>query len=203
MPIPCPKYNPAQQDGEDYKAKEVKKAESNCIVVAQLLENQILSYLARRHNLEHNLHAIVHRRDPREELDHWIGVISCVCKAPCSKVKEGDAQISNQNCHILIVSHRTDWEAKKAARRCNPTKREHVCEKIRGSPLLKLEAVEGDECEQDWVDPDTGETLSKDGQVIRVHGVHMIWDLSLKNWIILRYLHDLAKKQVDQLVTGD
>ena len=43
MPIPCPKYNPTQQDGEDYKAKEVKKAESNCIVVAQLLKNQILS----------------------------------------------------------------------------------------------------------------------------------------------------------------
>ena len=174
VPIPSPKYNPTQQDGEDYKAKKVKKAESNCIVVAQLLKNQILSYLACRHNLEHNLHAIVHRGDPREELDHWIGVISCVCKAPCSKIKESDAQISNQNCHILIVSHRADCDAKKAARRCNSTKREHVCEKIRGSQLLKLEAVKGDKCEQDRVDPDAGETLCKYGQVIRVHGVHVI-----------------------------
>ena len=130
MPILCPKYNPAQQDGEDYKGKEVKKAKCNCIVVAQLLKNQILSYLASRHNLEHNLHAIVHRRNPREELDHWIGVITCVCKAPCSKVKQSDAQISYQNCNILIVSHRSDCDAEKAARRCNPTKCEHVCEKI-------------------------------------------------------------------------
>ena len=116
MPILGPYDKPAQTNWEDDKAKEIKEAKRICVVVSELLKDQLLSYLTIWDYLEHDLHAIVHRRDPREELYHWISVVACICEASCSEVKQSHAQISYQNGHVLIIRHCTHSESKKAPR---------------------------------------------------------------------------------------
>ena len=203
VPIPVPEDKPSEANWEDDKAEKIKEAESQRIGVPQLLQEFLLPYSTTRDTFEHDTNAIVHRWYPREELDEWVCASTSINETPGAEVKECHRQVSYQNGHVLVVSHCTNRETKEAAREGDSSQCSHVSQKVCEGLEFELEAIERDWGKKYRVDPGNAQDLAEHCQVIWVHRVHVVWDLSLEDRVVLGYLHNLTEHHVDELVTAD
>ena len=152
------------------------------------------------HLLENNLHAVVHRRDPCEELDYWVHAITCIGQTSGTKVEQSDGEVADQNCDVLITCHSACGEPEKRSAQSDTDKGGHVSEHITSRAVIEVKAIEGEECDEHRVDPRHSQNLTDDGKEVGMDGVHVIGVFALKNRVVLGDLQDLAEAHVDEVI---
>ena len=95
MSVLEPQDEPADTDHEQNEEDEVAEGKTSAIRVAELFEHLFTPHSSLRHLLEDNLHGIVHRRYPGQELDNWVGATACVGQTTSSEVEERDGKVTN------------------------------------------------------------------------------------------------------------
>ena len=168
------------------------------MVQKHLLGNPSLGYL-----LEQQLGAVVHGRDPRQELDDGVHVTTSIGHDTRAKVEENDGRVANQERALLVLSQSTAEKSKGDTSEMHQEMDQHVSEKVFGGVILKSKSVERAACEDSWVNPSECENLADQWDVERVHGVHVVCMLALEYRIELRDLQNLTEAGIYERIWGD
>lgn len=144
----------------------------------------------------------MHGRDPTQEGDGEVGVPTDVGETTCTEIEHDDGQVGDQDCHVLVICHRSDAHAKEASCCSHESKCPGVNHQVSKGMFLKLEAVKGAEADNQRVDPHEGQPLQEHRVVVGVHRVHLVRDLTLEHRVVLRDLQHLSETHVNELVTA-
>ena len=66
--------------------------------------------------------------------------------------------------------------------------------------VFESETIETEQSEQEGIDPKYGEDLAAYSQIVSVHRIHTVCNLTLEDWVVLRDLKNLPEGRIDELV---
>ena len=201
--ILSPEIDPAQNDQQNWKVAQKAVANIIALSVTEMVQKLLLGNPSLDYLPEQQLRAVLHGRDPRQELDDGVHVTTSIGQDARTKVEENDWRVANQECALLVLSQSTAEKPKEDTSKMHQEQDQHVSEKVLEGAILKSKSVERAACEDSWVNPSECENLADQWNVKRVHGVHVVCMLALKYRIELRDLQNLSEAAIYELIRDD